>query len=341
MSKTRGFLLGKFMPPHKGHLYMCDVASGLVDELTVLVCTRDCEPIDGNLRYQWMKESVKGNVQIVHLHRDIPQEPSEHPDFWNIWRETIKELHPESIDLVFGSEDYVIRLASELGAEPFIIDKDRAKVPVSSTLIRSNPRDHWEYIPRAVRHFYQKRICLLGPESTGKSELSQMLAKEFKTSHVPEYGRTYDAEFKQGKNWGPSDFVSIAKGHLALQKQIAQHSGYVFFEDTDLLQTVVWSEYLLGTVPDEVTTLIPDWDFADFYLLLKPDIVWVDDGTRYSGDTSVRNWFFSRLEGHLTALKLPFQVVSGDDWSLREKLARVLVGEYLQKNNHQKPNLGI
>lgn len=310
------------MPPHEGHLFMCDVASELVDELTILVCTRDCEPIEGNLRFKWMQVSVKSNVRVVHLHRDIPQEPSEHPDFWNIWRETIQELHPESIHTVFGSEDYVKRLASELNAEPFIIDKERTMVPVSSTQVRDDPQGCWEHIPRAVRHFYQKRICLLGPESTGKSELSQTLAKEFDTKYVPEYGRTYDAAFKQGKNWQASDFTAIAEGHQVLQKQIAQRAGYVYFEDTDILQTAIWSEYLLGAIPDEVITLMRNWNFADFYLLLKPDIVWVDDGTRYSGDPEVREWFFIKLAALLSDLNLPYQVVDGKDWISRGSLAK-------------------
>ena len=330
MSKTRGFLLGKFMPPHEGHLFMCDVASELVDELTVLICTRDCEPINGTLRLEWMKESVKSNVQIVRHHRDIPQEPSEHPDFWHIWRETIHKLHPESIDMVFGSEDYVNRLATELDAEPFIVDKDRTMVPVSSTLVRDDPQGCWEYIPKAVRHYYQKRICLLGPESTGKSELSQILAKEFGTKYIPEYGRTYDATFKQGKNWQTSDFTAIAEGHQALQKQIAQRSGYVYFEDTDILQTAVWSEYLLGSIPDELITLMRNWDFADFYLLLKPDIVWVDDGTRYSGDPEVRDWFFRNLRSLLFRQKITFKIVDGTDWLSRGNLANAQVDMFLR-----------
>lgn len=330
MSKTRGFLLGKFMPPHEGHLFMCDVASELVDELSVLVCTRDCEPIEGNLRFNWMQESVKSNVQVVHLHRDIPQEPSEHPDFWNIWRETIQELHPESIDMVFGSECYVNRLATELDAEPFVIDRERTMVPVSSTQVRDDPQGCWEYLPRAVRHYYQKRICLLGPESTGKSELSKLLAKEFKSKHVPEYGRTYDAILKNGNNWQASDFVAIAKGHQALQKQISQRAGYIYFEDTDILQTAVWSEYLLGVAPDEVIDLMHNWNFANFYLLLKPDVAWVNDGTRYSGDPDVRDWFFTRLEAHIADLELPFQVVDGKDWLTRKKLARAIVDKYFK-----------
>ena len=92
------------MPLHEGHLLLCDVASEMVDILTVLLCTRDCEPIDGIMRLNWLQESVRLNVRVVHLHRDIPQEPGEHPDFWDIWRDAIKELHPEPIDLVFGSQ---------------------------------------------------------------------------------------------------------------------------------------------------------------------------------------------------------------------------------------------
>ena len=309
---------------------MCDVAAQLVDELAVLVCTRDCEPIDGRLRAKWMRESVRPNVRIIHLHRDIPQEPGEHPDFWAIWKNTIRELHPEAIDMVFGSEDYVHRLAAELGADPFIVDRERSSVNISSTQIRENPRGCWSYIPAAVRHYYQQRICLLGPESTGKSELSRALAAKYQTSHVPEYGRTYDATFRQGKGWQASDFIAIAKGHRALQQRIARHAGYTYFEDTDLLQTLVWSEYLLGYVADELMCLLADWNFANLYLLLEPDIAWVDDGTRYSGDAEVRNWFFERLKFLLTDLDLPFHTVSGEDWHTREISARSLIDAHLQ-----------
>ena len=84
---SRGFLLGKFMPPHDGHLMMCDFARAYCDELTILVCTRLVEPIDGNLRYAWMCELCPW-ARVVHFDRDVPQEPSEAPDFWDIWRET-------------------------------------------------------------------------------------------------------------------------------------------------------------------------------------------------------------------------------------------------------------
>ena len=47
----RGMLLGKFLPPHRGHEYMIRFAQSLVDELTVQVCSSVREPPPGHLRY--------------------------------------------------------------------------------------------------------------------------------------------------------------------------------------------------------------------------------------------------------------------------------------------------
>ncbi|SFM34521.1 AAA family ATPase [Marinobacter zhejiangensis] len=328
--RRRGFLLGKFMPFHAGHLYLCDVAAGLVDELTVMVCTRDCEPIPGRLRFRWVSDSVKPNVRVVHLHRDIPQEPKDHPEFWPIWRRTVRELHPEPIDLVFGSEEYVHRLASELEAAPLVLDIDRITVPISATRIRQNPAANWTYLPPAVRPYYQLRVCLLGPESVGKSTLSELLAGEFQSLHIPEYGRLYDAMFKQGAGWAAEDFVQLAQGHVTLREEIVRRAGPVVFEDTDLLQTLVWAEYLLGEIPEGLRQLLEGWEPAEYYLLLRPDVSWHDDGTRYSGDDRVRQWFFERLQHWLDSLALPYRIVEGAVWDDRAAMAREAVAALLE-----------
>ena len=46
----RGFLLGKFMPPHAGHVTLIRSARALVDELTILLCSLPGDPIDGEQR---------------------------------------------------------------------------------------------------------------------------------------------------------------------------------------------------------------------------------------------------------------------------------------------------
>ncbi len=317
------------MPVHNGHLLVCDIASALVDELTVLVCSRDCEPIDGELRFAWLRDLVNDDVNVVHLHQEIPQQPSENDDFWNIWRTTIKQLIPNPIDWVFGSEEYVPRLAKELNAKPLIIDQPRQMMPVSATKIRHNPRQYWQHIPSVVRPYYQKRVCLLGAESAGKSQLTEALSQQFSTLAVPEYGRFYDQISKQGKNWCSDDFLLIAQGHVSLQQQIACRAGYLYFEDTDLLQTIVWAEYLLGEVPDVLKNRLKKWQPANFYLLLSDEVPWINDGSRYCVDAKDRNWFFKKLKSLLTQFKLPYETITGSKWNAREKSAQQAVQKFL------------
>ena len=326
---TRGFVLGKFMPVHTGHLFLIEAANKLVDQLTVLVCTRDCEPIDGDLRYQWVQSSVEKSVRVLHLHREIPQEPADHPDFWAIWQTTINTLHPESIDVVFGSEAYINTLAEVLLAAPIIIDLERESVPVSATAIRQSPTKNWKFVPKVVRPYYQKKISILGAESTGKTTLCTLLAKHYNTKCIPEYGRTYDASVRDGKDWQVDDFVTLARTHRAIADTIVGNAGAVVFEDTDLLQTIMWAEYLLGVVPKELEALITKWKPATHYFLLAPNVEWIDDGTRYSGDMTVREQFFSRLHSLLTRYQCSFSIIDNANFEDRYLSAKTKLDEML------------
>ena len=53
---TRGFLLGKFLPPHQGHVFLAEFARRHCDSLTILVCSLARDPIPGALRFAWMRE---------------------------------------------------------------------------------------------------------------------------------------------------------------------------------------------------------------------------------------------------------------------------------------------
>jgi len=53
-------VLGKFMPLHKGHQHLIDTARLHSQLVTILVCSLSSEPIPGELRYKWMKQSYPG-----------------------------------------------------------------------------------------------------------------------------------------------------------------------------------------------------------------------------------------------------------------------------------------
>ncbi len=301
----RGFLLGKFMPPHKGHVYMCEFAQQYCDELTILVSTQPSEPMDGYLRAAWMK-ALFPKARIVHLHEQVPQDPSERADFWDVWRAICRKAHPEKIDYVFASEEYGRRLARELDAAFVPVDIGRAAVPVSATKIRENPGAFWDYIPAVVRPHYTKKICLFGPESTGKTTLANQLAAHYRTVCVPEYGRLYTETF--GLECEREDLINIAHGHRAATAALLPEARRYLILDTDELMTALWAEMLLGE-------RLPELDafdhYADLYLLCDIDIPWEDDGNRYFPDDARRKKFFDLCKDELDKRKLPYVCLSG------------------------------
>src|SRR5262245_18074281 len=132
------------------------------------------EPIPDELRHRWMKELFP-ELRVVHLTDENPQQPEEHPEFWRIWHESLLRVLPKPPDWIFASEDYGWHLAEELGARFVPVDRARSIVPVSGTKVRSDPLGYWEYLPERVRPYYLKRVCIFGPESTGKNTLAARL----------------------------------------------------------------------------------------------------------------------------------------------------------------------
>ena len=304
---TKGFLLGKFMPPHKGHMYLCSFAQNYCDELTILVGTQPDEPIPGAARFEWMRQLFP-KARVLHMHRTMPQAPEEHPDFWNIWRQACRTYHSEKIDFVFASEQYGHRLAAELDARFVPVDINRESVPVSATLIRQNPHRYWDYIPAPVRAHFLKKICLFGPESTGKSTLALQLAQHYQSCLVPEYGRTYTENF--GVDCSEGDLLNIAKGHRAATAAATDNARLYLIMDTDPLLTALWAKMLLGRRIDALDAFA---DYADLYLLCDIDLPWKDDGTRYFPDHERRTAFFNLCRDELEKRKLPYAVISGAD----------------------------
>ena len=319
---TRGFLLGKFMPPHSGHVSMCRMGMVLFDRLTVMVCTLETEPIPGPLRAAWMRELLPG-ANVVHYDRDIPQAPEEHPDFWAIWRAAIAEVHPEPVTHVFGSEPYLVRLAQELGAIPVPVDPRRRAFPVSGEAIRRDPAGHWRFIPGPVRPWYQKRIVTFGAESTGKSVLAEHLAAWLGGPVVPEYGRTYE-KVRPEAEWKAAHLVELARRHEAHRAAIAPEAGPVLIEDTDPLLTAVWAEMLLGERVPELEARPK----ADLYLLLDAEVPFVQDGGRYYGAPEQRRKFQALCIAALDRAGVRVERISGD-WEAREAQARAAVERLL------------
>jgi HTH-type transcriptional repressor of NAD biosynthesis genes len=303
-------ILGKFMPPHAGHEYLVQFARGFVNRLTVLVCSLESEPIPGELRCQWMRELFP-DVRVVHVTEDLPQTPAEHPRFWDIWRRVVRQAVGEPIDYVFASEDYGHRLAAELDATFVPVDLSRTHVPISAAQIRASPLAHWEFIPACVRPYFVRRVCLFGPESTGKSTLAAQLAAHYRTVHVPEFARGW-LDPKQGV-CAAEDIPIIARGQLAAEDALARQANRLLLCDTDLLLTTIWSDVLFGDCPSWIRELAASRHY-DLYLLLDIDAPWIDDAQRFLAHR--RQEFFDRCRTLLDRTGRPYVTIRGP-WPAR------------------------
>ncbi len=302
---TRGFLLGKFLPPHNGHLLLCEAARALVDELTILVCWLPDDPIPGEQRLAWMRALVP-DARVVGHGAVVPQAPEDHPDFWAIWRGIVRDAHPDPIDRVFASEAYGHRLATELGAKFHPVDPERLAWPVSGTAARADPWAHWPSLPRPVRAHFARTVCLHGPESTGKSMLSAALAAHYRTLHVPEYGRSWCAE--HGNAPSPDDLIDIARTQDAMAMSMRGDCDRLLILDTDRLMTIVWGQMLHGRRDPRLEAGgMP----ADLYLMLEGDVPWIDDGTRLFGDHVVRRRFADICRNELSRRGVAWAAIAG------------------------------
>jgi len=300
---TTGVVLGKFMPPHEGHVALVRTAQHLVDQLTIILSASDSDPIPPAVRKGWMQALFPHAVVIVQNNGAHPL-PSESPD----WARIIRGFHPEPIDRVIGSEDYIVALAQALGAQHFILDPMWMAYPADSEDIRADPFGNWQSLPGVVRPWYQKRLTLVGPESTGKSYLADILAREFGGPYVPEYGRPYE-KYRRPGDYRAEELHFIVDGHVAHRRTLSMMAGPLLFEDTDPLLTAVWAEMLLGhSLPDLEARI----ELPDRYLLLDPDIPWEIDPIRYFARADLRRKFYDLTQAKLDAFGADYTVIKGD-----------------------------
>lgn len=317
---TTGMLLGKFMPPHKGHVYLARFAENYVDRLSIVVCSLPAEPIPGKLRYDWMHRMFP-DCNVIHLTDELPQLPEEHPDFWQLWHDALMRVLPGKPDYVFAGEDYGAPLAETLGGVFVPSNMGRAIIPTSGTDVRTNPAENWDYIPETVRPYFVKRIAVIGAESTGKSTLTAKLAQHFQTAFVPEYAETLIMH--RGRDLNEDDFRMIAQAQAASVEAMTYQARRVLFCDTEMMTTSIWSEILLGTCPQWLDAGARENRY-DLYLLMDTDAEWQEDAHRYGIET--QESFMTACLKRLEEDKKPYIRLSGS-WDDKFNAAVAAVAE--------------
>lgn len=153
------------------------------------------------------------------------------------------------------------------------------------------------------------KISITGPESSGKSLLSQALADHFDTSYAPEFAR--DFLEKTAGRYTFTDLDKIAKGQLKYEKEaLARAKNNLCFFDTDMLVLKIWSEFRFGKLSPFIDSAFKHQSY-DYFLLCKPDLEWHPDDFRESPDQKERNQLFEIYKSELEKINANYFVVEG------------------------------
>lgn len=173
-----------------------------------------------------------------------------------------------------------------------------------------------------------KKIVAIGPESTGKSTLCEILAAHYNTLWCPEYAREY--LLKHGTNYSFNDLETIARGQVRIEEtfslkmstvnrqpltdygQRSTVNGQLLFIDTDMYVMKVWCEYVFGKCHHFILEEIAARKY-DLYLLCNTDLPWVADELREYPNEKNRIELFHIYKDILSQQDTPWVEIKGNN----------------------------
>lgn len=140
------------------------------------------------------------------------------------------------------------------------------------------------------------KVVFFGSESSGKTTLCLEIAKYFSVPSCPEYVREYLmlrnlTPNRQGIISVYEDIEPMSIGQGALEASFEKYFSNqdttkkqitrLLLYDTNIETNWIYSKYYFQKTPEILDILVSQKQY-DLYLLLFPDIAWIDDGLRDS-----------------------------------------------------------
>lgn len=150
-------------------------------------------------------------------------------------------------------------------------------------------------------------MVITGAESTGKSELTQQLARHYGVPFVAEYAREYIEKLQCPYNYADIEQIALMQ-YAQMQCAAALNCRFVFF-DTWLVITKVWFQVVFNRTPEWIDEAIHDAP-VKLFLLCDTDIPWIPQPIRENGG-EMRLKLSEKYKSEIISLGFDYQIVSG------------------------------
>lgn len=308
-----GIVSGSFAPLHAGHLSLVEKSRIECDATVVLVGGHAGDK--GEARGMPLHERYKrcrvefddaSNVYVACIEEPgaIPFDDEEGLASFNDSLEEVLAAYVEddrdSYDVVkyVGQPDY-LEILSRLDPPEYahaMLDRFDDSFPtcgMSATEISQDPLSYWSYIADSFKCFYRKCVLLVGAESTGKSTLSELLARHYGTSCTREYGRDWTGGWRHSieSELDEKDYLAFVAGQLDYNEStlMEKSDDKIVFLDTDGFVTSTYlrvesenMDFRLVDALYDVAGISRAWTckHVDAVFVLPNDVLFEMDGSR-------------------------------------------------------------
>lgn len=289
---STGLVVGKFSPLHLGHELLIRRAMEACDTTFIISYSLPELPgCEAHKREQWLRARFPDAMVLV-IDAGLPHNDDDELIHRRFCANLCLDKLGTTVEAVFTSEDYGDGFAEELGrcfsartgrrmtVRHVMVDQARGIVPVSGTLVRSDPHAHRHFLSGAVYASFVEKVCLLGGESSGKTTLAAALAERLETAWVPEYGREL-WEARDGV-LRYEDMSHIGSVQLQREAKARPQARRFLVCDTSPLTTLFYSREMFGRADPALAEMAEAR--YDHIFLCAPDFDFIQDGTRRDAD---------------------------------------------------------
>lgn len=335
-----GLVVGKFAPLHRGHQHVIDTALAQCRHVVLLTyCNPEIAGSEPERRERWLATLYPQTTRLIVTNerlatwypheqppRVMPPNDADDETHRAFMADLLRCVACREVDAVFSSEAYGDGFADYLqryfhrfnpSSKPVrhvSVDSDRNIVAISGRIIREDVHAARQWLHPAVYASFVERVVCLGGESSGKSTLSEALAREFATLHCAEFGREWWLERNGQLRF--EDLLFIARKQVEREDESSLRAARYLFCDTSPLTTLLYCLDLFGKADLELEALATRR--YDLTLLCAPDFEFVQDGTRREPEFRLQQhaWYVQELERR----GIPYMEVKG---SLESRVAQV------------------